>query len=308
MTRPVTIPQLVAPAPTRSTRRPVRARRGGWFGPMVTPVIWAVAAFNVLLFLWLILQSFRDGSEIFTKPFELPRNFNFDNYVEALGVGQLASGFFNTIVLCAAATVTIVLLSALAAQALSRTRHRAASPLTSFFVIGMGIPFQAVILPIFVMMQTISSTMYGLFGWWDERISVYLIYVATGLPFTVFLLTGFFRSLPSEVEEAAALDGAGPFRTFFTVMLPMARPGIITAAILAGLGVWNETLVALIFITETDKQTLPVSLMGLYGTMQYTSNWGGLFAGIVLVTLPILVAFMIMGRRIVEGMTVGAGK
>jgi ABC-type glycerol-3-phosphate transport system permease component len=299
---------MAAPAPARSARRRVRARRGGWFGPMVTPLIWAVAVFNVLLFLWLILQSFRDGSEIFTKPFELPRNVNFDNYVEALGVGKLASGFLNTIVLCAAATVTIVLLSALAAQALSRTRHRAASPLTSFFVIGMGIPFQAVILPIFVMMQTVSSTMYSLFGWWDERISVYLIYVATGLPFTVFLLTGFFRSLPSEVEEAAALDGAGPFRTFFTVMLPMARPGIITAAILAGLGVWNETLVALIFITETDKQTLPVSLMGLYGTMQYTSNWGGLFAGIVLVTLPILLAFMIMGRRIVEGMTVGAGK
>jgi ABC-type glycerol-3-phosphate transport system permease component len=165
-----------------------------------------------------------------------------------------------------------------------------------------------VILPIFVIMQTISSTMYSLFGWWDERISVYLVYVATGLPFTVFLLTGFFRSLPSEVEEAAALDGAGPFRTFFTVMLPLARPGIITAAILAGLGVWNETLVALIFITDTDKQTLPVALMGLYGTMQYTSNWGGLFAGIVLVTLPILIAFMIMGRRIVEGMTVGVGK
>lgn len=305
---PMTIPQVAAPAPARSARRVVRARRGGWFGPMVAPLIWAVAAFNVLLFLWLILQSFRDGSEIFTKPFELPRNFNFDNYVEALGVGNLSTGFLNTVALCAAATVTIVLLSALAAQALSRTRHRAASPLTSFFVVGMGIPFQAVILPIFVMMQTISSTMYSLFGWWDERISVYLIYVATGLPFTVFLLTGFFRSLPSEVEEAAALDGAGPFRTFFTIMLPLARPGIITAAILAGLGVWNETLVALIFITETDKQTLPVSLMGLYGTMQYTSNWGGLFAGIVLVTLPVLVAFMVMGRRIVEGMTVGAGK
>jgi ABC-type glycerol-3-phosphate transport system permease component len=288
------------------TRR--RVKKSGWFGRSVTPLIWAVAAFNVLLFAWVILQSFRNGSVIFTKPFELPRTVNFDNYVKALDVGQLSTGFSNTILIALAATLTIVLLAALAGQALSRTRHRMASPLISIFVVGMGIPVQAALIPIFVLMQTISSTMWSTFGWWDERISVYLVYVATGLPFAVFLLAGFFRSLPSEVEEAATLDGAGPLRSFFSVMVPMAMPGIVTAFILTLMGVWNETLVALVFITENDKYTLPVSLMGLYGTMQYTSDWGGLFAGIVLVMLPILIAYLIMGRRIVEGMTVGAGK
>ncbi|MFC6356622.1 carbohydrate ABC transporter permease [Luethyella okanaganae] len=267
-----------------------------------------MAIFNVLLFAWVVMQSFRNGSEIFTRPFALPRSLNFDNYVSALDAGQLGTGFLNTIVLCVLATIMIVVLASLAAQALSRTRHRAASPLTSIFVIGMGIPMQAVIVPIFVVMQTISSFMYASFGWWDERISVYIVYVATGLPFAVFLLTGYFRSLPTEVEEAAALDGAGPLRSFFSVILPMARPGVITAFILTLLGLWNETLVALIFITDNEKYTLPVALLGLYGTMQYTSNWGGLFAGVVLVTLPILFAYMLAGRRIMEGMTLGAGK
>ncbi|MFF1876901.1 carbohydrate ABC transporter permease [Leifsonia sp. NPDC058230] len=295
---------------TKSARKPraFRSRTTGWFGHVVSPLIWFTAAFNVLLFLWVVLQSFRNGSEIFTKPFVLPRTINFDNYVSALTVGQLGSGFLNTILICVTATVTIVALAALAGQALSRTKYRAASPVTSIFVVGMGIPVQAVLVPIFVLMQTISSTMYSVFGWWDERISVYIVYVATGLPFAVFLLSGFFRSLPTEVEEAAAIDGAGPLRTFLSVMLPMARPGIITAFILTLLGLWNETLIALVFITDTDKYTLPVSLLGLYGTMQYTSNWGGLFAGVVIVTLPILIVYLVLGRRIVEGMTLGAGK
>ncbi|MCM3778245.1 carbohydrate ABC transporter permease [Microbacterium hydrocarbonoxydans] len=290
------------------TRRRKGTRRSGWFGRAIAPLIWIAGGFNVLLFLWVLLQSFRNGAEIFTRPFALPRSFNLDNYVSALTVGQLGYGFLNTIVVCLAATLTILVVAALAGQALSRTRHRFASPLTSAFVVGMGIPVQAVLIPVFVMMQNISSFMYGTVGWWDDRISVYLVYVATGLPFAVFLLSGFFRSLPSEVEEAAALDGAGPVRTFFQVMLPMARPGVTTAFILTLLGVWNETLVALVFITENDKQTLPVSLLGLYGTMQYTSNWGGLFAGVILVTLPILIAYLALGRRIVEGMTLGSGK
>jgi N-acetylglucosamine transport system permease protein len=287
-------------------RVPQRSR--AWFRTLVRPIIWIWVTFNVLLFLWLVLQSFRNGNEIFTNPFELPKSLNFNNYVTALGVGQLGTGLVNTLVIGLTATITVLVLASMAAQALSRTNHPVASPITSIFVVGMGIPVQAVLVPIFVIMQSISSFMYSIFGWWDERISVYLVYVATGLPFAVFLLTGFFRSLSTEVEEAASIDGAGPVRTFISVMLPMARPGLITAFILTLMGMWNETLVALVFITDNDKYTLPVALLGLYGTMQYTSNWGGLFAGVVLVTLPIAIAYLIVGRQIVEGMTLGSGK
>jgi ABC-type glycerol-3-phosphate transport system permease component len=183
-----------------------------------------------------------------------------------------------------------------------------ASPLISGFALGMSIPIQAVLIPVFVLMQSISQFMWDTVGWWDDRVSLYIVYVATNLPFAVFLLTGYVRSLPSELEEAAALDGAGPIRSFVEVMIPLARAGLITAFILTLINVWNETLLALVFITDNTQYTLPQALLGLYGTMQYTSNWGGLFAGVIIVMLPIIIAYVVLGRWIVQGMTVGAGK
>ncbi|MEY9894395.1 N-acetylglucosamine transport system permease protein [Catenulispora sp. MAP5-51] len=309
---------LVEPPSTpveAAVNRPLRGGRsrrvrtsGGPFRLIGRPFVWAWAVFNVALLVWIALQSFRNGEESFSKPFGLPRSFNFDNYRSALDVGQLGSSFVNTVVIAGSATCVTISLASLAAYVLSRTRTRSASPLTTFFAMGMGIPAQAVILPMFVMMQSVTTWMNDNFGWWDDRLSLFLVYVATSLPFAVFLLTAFFRSLPSELEEAAALDGCPPLRVFFKVMLPLAKPGIITAFILTLMGLWNETLLALTFITDNAQYTLPQALLGLYGTMQYTSNWGGLFAGVVIVVLPIVILYVFLGRRIVEGMTLGAGK
>jgi N-acetylglucosamine transport system permease protein len=128
------------------------------------------------------------------------------------------------------------------------------------------------------------------------------------LPFTVFVLVGYFRSLPTELEEAAALDGASPFRTFRTVMLPLARSGITTMVVLNVLSLWNETIVALLLIPNQDMQTLNVALLNFYTAMQYTSDWGGLFAGVVIVILPMILLYFIVGRRVISGMTDGLGK
>ncbi|MEV8420661.1 carbohydrate ABC transporter permease [Streptomyces niveus] len=293
------------PGPTR----PRRVRRSsGPFRILGVPLTWIWACFNVFLLLWVILTAFRNGSEIFTDPFQLPRSLDPKNFTDAWNASDLGSGFMNSVVLVAASSLTVIALSAPAAYVLSRGGRRSGELITMAFVAGMGIPMQAVIIPVFVWMQNISTYMYDTFGWWDERISLYLIYVASSLPFTVYLLTGFFRSLPRELEEAAALDGCSSFRTFRVVMLPLARPGIVTALILLVISLWNETLLALVLITETDKYTLPQALLGLYGTMQYTSNWGGLFAGIVIVVLPIIAVYIWLGRRIVEGLTLGVGK
>jgi len=272
------------------------------------PVVWFWAVFNVVLLLWITLQSFRNGAEIFTKPFELPRSLGLGNYRDALGVGQLGSGFLNTVMVAGTASCVVIVLAAPAAYALSRTKARSASPLTTMFALGVGIPVQAVVVPIFVLMQNISTWMNDNIGWWDDRLSLFLVYVASSLPLAVFLLTAFFRTLPGELEEAAELDGCPPLRIFYQVMLPLARQGIVTAFILTLMGLWNETLLALVFITDTTQATLPQSLLGLYGTMQYTSNWGGLFAGVVIMTVPIVVFYVFLGRRIVEGITLGAGK
>lgn len=292
---------------------PARARRGS--GPLGR-VLWGLciafvvawAAFNIALLGWVILGSFKGGSSVFSRPFELPEVFGFANYVSAWASSTLGVGFLNSVVLVTLASALTVLLAACAAYALARTNVRTAGPLTTFFAVGLGIPLQVVIVPLFVLMNSLSATAYQLFGWWDSRISLFLLYVATSLPFAVFLLTGFFRSLPTEVEEAAALDGAGPVRVFFSIMWPLARPGLTTALLLTGLGLWNETLLALVFITDDQQTTLPRALLGLYGTMQYTSDWGGLFAGIIIVLLPMILIYAVLGRRLVDGMTLGTGK
>lgn len=277
-----------------------------WTVLKVFVVVWCV--FNIGLLVWVGLNSFRGGSVIFSRPLELPSSFSFVNYVSAWAGSNLGVGFLNSVLLVVVCTSITVLLAAMAAYVLARTRVPSAGPITSFFAIGLGIPVQVVIVPLWVAMNAISSLAYDVFGWWDERISLGLLYVATSLPFAVFLLTGFFRSLPQELEEAAALDGASAWTTFVQIMGPLARPGVVTAAMLTGMGLWNETLLALVFVTENTKYTLPQALLGLYGTMQYTSDWGGLFAGIIIVVIPTIALYALLGKRLVEGMTLGAGK
>lgn len=277
-----------------------------WTVLKVFVVVWCV--FNIGLLLWVGLNSFRGGSVIFSRPLELPSSFSFVNYVSAWAGSNLGVGFLNSVLLVVVCTSITVLLAAMAAYVLARTRVPSAGPITSFFAIGLGIPVQVVIVPLWVAMNAISSLAYDVFGWWDERISLGLLYVATSLPFAVFLLTGFLRSLPQELEEAAALDGASAWTTFVQIMGPLARPGVVTAAMLTGMGLWNESLLALVFVTENTKYTLPQALLGLYGTMQYTSDWGGLFAGIIIVVIPTIALYALLGKRLVEGMTLGAGK
>ena len=294
---------IVAPVRTSSST-PVG--RVVWWLLQALIVVWCV--FNIALLLWVGLNSFRGGSRIFSRPLELPTAFNFDNYVSAWSVSNLGRGFINSILLVVLCTAITVVLASMAAYVLARTRVPTAGPITSFFAIGLGIPVQVVIVPLWVAMNNISSFMYATIGWWDERLSLGILYVATSLPFAVFLLTGFFRSLPTELEEAAALDGASALTTFIRIMAPLARPGIVTASMLTAMGLWNETLLALVFITDNQSYTLPQALLGLYGTMQYTSDWGGLFAGIVIVVIPTLLIYIFLGRRLIEGMTLGAGK
>ena len=292
-----------ASVPTRSNSAVGRII---WNVFKVIIVAWCV--FNIGMLVWVVINSFRGGSRIFSHPLELPRAIDFINYVSAWTVSNLGTGFINSILLVAICTVITVGIAGMAAYVLARTRVPTAGPITAFFAIGLGIPVQVVIVPLWVAMNAISSFMYDMFGWWDERLSLGMLYVATSLPFAVFLLTGFFRSLPTELEEAAAIDGASAWTTFTRIMGPLARPGLVTAAMLTGMGLWNETLLALVFVTDNTKYTLPQALLGLYGTMQYTSDWGGLFAGIVIVVVPTILLYAFLGKRLIEGMTLGAGK
>ncbi|MGH3860891.1 carbohydrate ABC transporter permease [Actinokineospora sp.] len=267
--------------------------------------VWPFTAFNILVLYWLLTATFKTPIEIFTKPFALPyqwfeRGDPFRNLTYAWNNAGFGRAFLVTVVLVAVSSVAIVLVSAPAAYALTRLGVRGSNGLTNFIAIGMGIPFQTVVIPLFIGMAKLNLT-NSLFG-------MFLVYVALSIPFTVFLLTGFFRSLPDELEEAASIDGASPLRTFFSIMLPLARGGLITALILNAIGLWNETLLALVFLNENANFTLARALFSFYGAASYQSEYGGLIAGVAIVVLPMLVLYVLLARRIITGLTLGAGK
>ncbi|MER6951937.1 carbohydrate ABC transporter permease [Nonomuraea sp. NPDC000554] len=278
-----------------SVPRRLRPRHAGF------TVVWLVVAFDVLVLLWMVLSSLKTAREIFAGPFSLPGSWQFENWARAWEVGEFGPATLRTVVVVAATAAGTIAVAAPAAYALSRLRTRTASPLTSFFAMGLGVPVQAIVLPLFVVLSQVGLV--------DTIGGLIIVFIATSIPFAVFFLTAFFRSLPGDLEEAAAIDGATPWRTFWQIMLPLARSGIVTLLILNVIQHWSEGLLSLIFLQDPSQQTLPLALLGFLTRVQYSgADWGGLFAAIGIIILPLLLIYIWLGRRIIEGMTLGSGK
>ncbi|MEU8324656.1 carbohydrate ABC transporter permease [Nonomuraea sp. NPDC048881] len=276
---------------------------------LIRALIWAWVLFNVGMVVWVLLNSLKSSREIFDNPAGLPATWMWENFATAWSDSGLGAAAINSVVLTLVSVVLIMALSIPAAYAVARLGGRSSGPVTTFFAVGMSIPFQAFAVPMVLIGAGLSRFMIDwVTGVWDTRITVTLFYVVLSLPFSIFVLIGYFRSLPGDVEEAAALDGASPFRTFLQIMVPLAKPGITTVAVLNALSLWNETVIVLMLVPEQSAQTLNVALLNFYSNMQYTSNWGGLFAGVVIVVLPMIATYLWFGRRIVNGMTQGIGK
>jgi N-acetylglucosamine transport system permease protein len=257
-------------------------------------------AFTIFAFFWILVSSLKDNRELFASAWALPSALHFENYEKAWRLARIGNYFLNSVVVVSVATALIVAVSAPAAYVLSRIPFRGRELVTNGIIAGMGVPYQVLLVPLFVLLTQIHLV--------DTLPGLILVYVSLSLPFTIFLLTGFFRSLPSELEDAAAIDGATEYQVFFRVMLPLASPGIITAAIFNFIGLWNEYMLALVMINDQNKRTLSLALYGLQGSMQYTADWVGLFAGVVIVMVPTLVLFIVMSERVIAGITLGATK
>lgn len=227
------------------------------------------------------------------------------NYAHAWRVARMGDYFLNSVLvsLCSVGLVTIV--GSMAAYALARLPFRGREGLVTMLAGAMAIPGFLLVVPLYVMMKGWSA---GNFSFMDSRVGLSVLYAALSLPFTIFLLTAFFRSLPSELAEAAALDGATPLQIFTQIYFPLAAPGLATAAIFNFLGVWNEYNFALVFVTNPEFRTLPVGLYNLQVSQQYAVNWPAMFAGIVLLCLPTFAIFVALQEKIVAGLTVGGVK
>jgi len=202
-----------------------------------------------------------------------------------------------------ASVALIVGLGAMAAYALARFYHPAGRVVFWLFLAGLMIPAQLAVIPLFFELRALALL--------NSKLGLVLVYTANGLPFAIFILAGFFRSLPRSLYEAAVIDGCGEFTAFWRVLLPLARPGLVTVAIFQFIGVWKEYFFAFM-LTGGDvanrARTLPLGLANLSITSQFRSDYGMLFAGLVLVTLPILILYLLLQRHIVKGVSAGALK
>lgn len=277
----------------------LRVRRGLLRGAGSVFVWWWVL-FSFAILMWIVVAAFKRNDTVFQELFAPPKSFNLGNFGDAWDLLNLTRTSLNTLLTVGAGTFVTMALAAPAAYALSRIHFRGAGALTAFFALGISIPVHSIIIPLFI---GLSDT-----GLSNSLLGLTLAYVGVSVPFAVFLMTGFFRSLPTELEEAAAMEGAGPVRIFLSVMLPLARPGMVATSIIVAVGLWNEFLLALTLTFDEDKRTLGVGLLNTYGAMRYTSNWVGLFAAVVIMLVPLIVLYTWMSRRIIEGLTVGATK
>jgi len=249
---------------------------------------------------WVIVASFKSNQEIFSKVFGLPAVWQIGNYMKAWNAARFALYFKNSLIVTFAAVIGILLVSAPASYVLSRIEFKGRNFLLMVFIAGMGIPISLVLIPLYVMMNKMGliNTLNGLV----------IIYISLSIPFTVYILTGFFGSLPKELEEAALIDGCSDFEVFWHIMLPLASPGLITAAIFNGIGLWNEYQLVLVFVGDGEKRTLALGLYSLQSAMQYTGDWVGLFAGVSIVMVPTIVLFVFLSEKMISGITMGANK
>jgi len=290
------------------TAEPPRRRRGAAIGrerSMLRGVglvlLWAFVALNIAWMVWMVIQAFRDTRSILSDPWGLPASLDPVNFVTAWTAGDFATATLNSVSTTLVSSFVTVAIAAPAAYYLGRVENRFTNALTMYFVLGLGIPVQVILIPLFVMLNEVYLT--------DSLIGLNIVYVGVSMPFTVFLLIAFFRSLPQELEEAAALDGTTAFGTFWRITLPLAKGGILTAFVLQVISHWNETLLALTLLQSTDRYTLPVALISFIQQQTYSgADWGGLFAGLCIVVLPMLAIYLWLGRRLTEGLTLGMGK
>jgi N-acetylglucosamine transport system permease protein len=267
---------------------------------LVGIVLLAFALSIVLPLLWVLVSSLKTGDAIIGSPWALPASPHWVNYSNAWKQAGIGLAFGNSLLVTLATLMILIPAGAMAAYVLARFPFPGSKFIFGTFLGGMMFPNFLVIVPLFMLLRTIHL--------FDTRIGLIVIYAAYSLSFTIFVLSGFFQVLPGELSEAAMMDGCTHAGTFWKVMLPLARPGILVVAVFNAIGLWNEYSLALVLIPSHVNQTLPLGLANLAVTQQYESDWGALFAGLVIVMTPVLAVYWVFRNRIHDTMLAGAVK
>jgi len=250
--------------------------------------IWSIIV--IVPFLWVVLSSFKTTKEILASPFSLPAHWQFDNYAHAWTDAGIRQFFLNTVIVVGVALVLVMLLGAMCAYVLARFTFPGSRFIYYLMLAGLTFPIFLAIVPLFFVLKNLEliNTLPGLI----------MVYVAFALPFTVFFLYAFFRTLPDDVYEAALIDGAGEWRAFFRIMLPMARPGMAAVAIFNFLGLWNQFLLPVALNTDQSRYVLTQGMASFASQAGYAVDFGALFAAVVITVVPVLIVYVIFQRRL----------
>lgn len=259
-----------------------------------------VANTVVMLFpiLIMVISGFKTNAQLFTQPFAIPNFANLDNFVAIWTGTNFVRYLLNSFFVTGSSLVLILVLGTMAAYAVARYEFFGSSLVLLFFLAGLTVPLKLAIIPLFILMRDL--------GLLNNQLSLIAVYVAMGLPSTVFIMTSFLRTLPSELEDAARMDGANELIIMLKVMLPLATPALVISGIQNAVPVWNDFFFPLIFIQNDNLKTLPQGLTTFMG--EYNTNWGVLFAGLTLSAAPIVLIYVVLSRQFISGMTQGAIK
>lgn len=261
--------------------------------------------FTFVLIGWILAASLATTKEIFKgTALQFPSGLHFENYVKAWNGSNVSTFFLNSLLYASVSSVLLIFVASPAAYALSRLKFFLNRPLQSGFVAAMGVPVVMIILPLF----SIVTGMQLLKQDYTVRLLMIFLFVGYNVPYTSIFLLSFFTNLSRSYEEAAAIDGCSPTRTFWQIMLPLAQPGIVTVTIFNFINIWNEYFMSLIFASSDRVRPVAVGMYGMIESMRYTGNWAGMFASVMIVFLPTFILFIFLSERIIAGVTGGGIK
>ena len=259
---------------------------------------WAVIV--IFPMIWMIYSSLKTDQELFFSPWAPPMELQWDNFARAWTKAHVGDYLLNTLIVVIPALLLTLIISAMAAYVLARFEFVGRRFLFYMFLSGMLFPVFLALVPLFNLVNQLKmlNTFHGLI----------LVYIAYSLPFTIFFLTGFFKTLPTEIEESAIMDGANPYQVFFKVMLPMASPGLISMGIFNFLGMWNQYVLPLVLISDESKYMLSQGLAFMLFKQFYENDWSALFAALTIIMVPTLIVYITFQKQIQDGITTGALK
>jgi raffinose/stachyose/melibiose transport system permease protein len=264
--------------------------------------IQALLALNALIMLYplfvMVLSAFKTNAEIFSSPFALPNSLSFANLQKVWDQTNFLRYMLNSFGVTFASIALILIFGTMAAYAIARYEFRLGGAVLMFFISGMTVPLKLAIIPLFIQLNALHLI--------DTYAGLVLVYVAMGLPSAVFILTGFLRTLPRELEESARMDGASELLIMLRIMLPLARPAMVIVMIQNAVPIWNDFFFPLILITSDDLKTLPQGLTVFIG--EFTTDWGVMFTGLTLAALPITLLYIVLSKQFIAGITQGAVK